>query len=78
MSGRFILNNYKQALNIISSVGPEFDKVRKALGIKTNDVFEEWHKAETKFLSQKPEEVSPVETIAMDYVTTLKQLEEAS
>lgn len=76
-TGRFLCNNYDQASMLIDKLTDELEHSRQALGIQDNRVFSEWLAEEAAFLSIKPSEASVREQDEMDYVKTLKDLQEA-
>ena len=76
--GKFIVNNYKQALQCKQTLSLDLAKAKAALGIESNDVFSLWLADEYNFLSQNTEPISVREVMAMDYVKILKDLEKAT
>ncbi|KAG8911652.1 hypothetical protein FRC02_006489 [Tulasnella sp. 418] len=67
--GSFILNNYKQALNIVEEYGDIFSQLYNLEHIKSRD-FEKWNAEEEAYLSglkKEPEE----ETLAIAYAEAL-------
>lgn len=73
--GRFLYNNYKQALSIISEYTLEIDRLKAQLNV-TDETIEGWIGEERQFLQelkQPPEE----RTLEIAYVQALRQREKA-
>lgn len=69
ISGRFLYNNYKQALNIISEYAGDIEELKTRLNI-TDEVIEGWIGSERQFLKDLKHE--PEERILeMAYVEAL-------
>jgi hypothetical protein len=73
--GRFLLNNYKQALWILKEYVPQIEAFKAAYGFKDDD-FLKWHQEESEYLAAcKMEPI--VDTMKVSYVEALKKLESA-
>lgn len=72
--GRFLCNNYDQALSLIDQLEDELEHQKDALRIESDGVFLEWLKEEAAFLSIKPDAFSEREQSEMDYVKILQDL----
>ena len=75
-AGKFLYDNYKQALDIIAKTTPELDKFRHITGYTAND-FEAWHKEERKYLRECKDEPETT-TVAVEYVELLQKLQFAA
>lgn len=77
-TGNFIVNNYKQALQLQLKLSFDLSKAKVTLNIKSNAIFHSWLAEEYDFLSSNSEPISAMEATAMDYVKVLKDLEKAT
>jgi len=68
-----LLNNYKQATNIISSYTPEIEQFKAATGFGDDD-FNKWPAEELVYLQNLRTEPA-ADTLAMDYVEALQNVE---
>jgi hypothetical protein len=73
--GRFLYNNYKQALAIISEYGPEIEHFKAIHSLEDAD-FERWHTEELEYLESAHTE-SVTDIAAITYVEALQNLEKA-
>jgi hypothetical protein len=73
LTGRFLYNNYKQALDIISKNTPELDLFKRTNNVVDDD-FEQWHQEELDYLRSCVAE-SDSTTIAVQYVEQLQKLQ---
>ena len=73
MIGNFIKKNYKQALENIETLTTELENAKAKLGIQSDEVFLLWRSEEITYLQmmQQPREV---DTVAQNYLQTLKKL----
>ena len=74
-TGKFLFDNYKQALDIISRYTPEVEAFKTARGITDND-FESWRLEELEYLqavSSEPEH----DALTVTYVEALQALRKA-
>ena len=71
--GTFIVNNYRQALSIISDERP-VQLLMSELGVNDGSTFEDWLEEEKAYLHSLIREL-PEETLQMDYVSKLLDLE---
>lgn len=75
-TGRFILNNYRQALTNINSLNKDLQHAKQKLGIASDDVFAQWLTAEESYLKSL-KKMPNGDMLAMEYVKLLKDLHEA-
>lgn len=75
MIGKFLHDNYKQALSIIAEYGPQVDAYCKNNNVTDAD-FENWHREELEYLKNLTSK-TPENPDAVEYVTTLRDLEDA-
>ena len=68
-----MLNNYKQALSILSEYLPILEEFQRAHGYMDRD-FETWRKEEAAFLADAAQEPE-AETMAVAYVEALQKLQ---
>ncbi|KAG2087255.1 uncharacterized protein F5147DRAFT_588159 [Suillus discolor] len=73
--GKFLYNNYKQALAIIDDLSPAAEELKLVLNISDED-FERWNMEEFKFLETLTEETDE-DVEAMTYVEALQSLAKA-
>lgn len=73
--GKFLYNNYKQALAIVNDLSPAIEELKLALKITDAD-FERWNTEELEFLETLTEE-SEEDFEAMTYVEALRSLTKA-
>ncbi|KAG1785797.1 uncharacterized protein HD556DRAFT_1456348 [Suillus plorans] len=73
--GKFLYNNYKQALGIIDDLSPAVKELKLALNISDGD-FERWNMEELEFLETLTEETEE-DIEAMTYVEALRSLAKA-
>jgi hypothetical protein len=73
--GKFLYNNYKQALAIIDDLSPAVEELKLALNISDED-FERWNMEEFEFLETLTEETDE-DVEAMTYVEALQSLAKA-
>ena len=72
--GTFLVNNYKQALNILANAPPTLENAKKELGVTDNSVFEKWLLEEREYLQGlklEPQE----EVLEMEYCQRLFALQ---
>lgn len=74
-SGKFLYDNYKQALSIIAEYDPQVSAYCQANDISNSD-FDVWHKEELEYLKKVTAKV-PLDSGAVDYVAALQHLESA-
>lgn len=74
-AGRFLLNNYKQALSIIKNYQPEIEAFKAAHGLNDED-FLHWCREEYEYLLSCAKE-SVADTMNVAYVEALAQLDRA-
>ena len=73
---RFLCNNYYDALKTLSDT-PALLSAMEGLGVKATSEFADWLEAEKKYLKGLTKE--PLEeTLQMEYVTKLEELEDAA
>ncbi|KAI6000026.1 hypothetical protein EDD15DRAFT_2362606 [Pisolithus albus] len=72
LTGRFLYNNYKQALCIIQTYSAELERFKRSKDITDND-FESWHREELEYLKRCAGE-SDATSIAAQYVELLEKL----
>lgn len=72
MTGKFLVNNYLQALEILKSENTFEDTLNKQ-GIEDPSVFVQWLVEEKEYLEKLSSE-PPEETLEMDYYTALVNL----
>jgi len=68
-----LLNNYKQATNIIGSYTPEIEQFKVATGFSDDD-FNKWLAEELVYLQSLQMEPA-ADMLAMDYVEALQNVE---
>lgn len=73
--GKFLYDNYKQALSIIAEYEPQISAYCQANDLSESD-FETWHKEELEYLRKVTTKV-PLDPGAVEYVTALQNLESA-
>jgi len=73
--GKFLYNNYKQALAIINDLSPAVEELKLALKVADAD-FERWNAEELEFLETLAAE-SEDDIEAMTYVEALQSLAKA-
>lgn len=73
-SGTFMLNNYKQALDILDRGAKDFDQAMASLGI-TNTDLDQWDVEQAEFIAHIGEE-DPHDLHAMVYVERLQELKD--
>lgn len=74
--GRFLLNNYVQALVNVESLSVALERAKTTLRIPSDSVFEQWQKEELSYLlslKKTPEG----DLLALKYVETMKLLKAA-
>ena len=71
----FLLNNYKQALNLLAKV-PALEQAMKDLEVSDRHIFEEWLAEEQEYLKGLSAE-PVVETLEMEYYQQLVKLSAA-
>jgi hypothetical protein len=71
--GTFLLNNYKQALEILRSAPAALTEIKKEHGIADDSVFEKWLADERDYLRGLKTELQ-VETLEMEYYQKLVNL----
>jgi len=70
--GRFLLNNFKQASQVLNECPKQLGALMVALEISSEETFQRWHKEEKEYLNKVHEE--PIEDILkMDYVELLRK-----
>lgn len=67
------MNNYKQALQNISTLSAEVQQVSNQLQLPASGVFEKWHAEELKYL-QSLKDAPTVDSLEVEYVETLQKL----
>ena len=70
---KFLANNYRQALGIISDVNQTLPKVLKKFSITSKVILEEWSAEEKAYLQSLRHE-PPQETLKMEYLHRLVKL----
>jgi hypothetical protein len=73
--GKFLYNNYKQALGIISSYVPEIERFKQTFGYQDDD-FLRWRDEEIEYLSNLSREPEH-DILATAYVEALQTLHHA-
>ena len=78
MAGRFIYNNYRQALERIATNTPQLNVLVQKLKLKQENDIEEYLEEERRYLEEvvREEEHDEV-TISAEYVTLLESLDTA-
>jgi hypothetical protein len=72
LSGEFLVNNYKQALQIIAGEKDLYDTMQR-VGIVNVCIFNDWLKEEREYLLARSKEPE-VETLHIDYYRALVKL----
>ena len=75
-SGKFIVNNYRQALAILRDMPVALEQAKAALGITSDETFHRWHSEEKSYLTSLKKEPEG-DILRAQYVVTLKKLREA-
>lgn len=73
LQARFLAGNYKQAMENIDRLSAQLRSAKLALGIATDDVFEQWHRAEAEYL-RTLKEAPARDSLAANYVSNLRKL----
>jgi len=74
MSGTFLVNNYRQALDILKNTPAILSKAKHELGVEDDAVFETWLAQEQEYLQGLKKE-PPNETLEMEYCQRLVALQ---
>lgn len=73
MQARFLAGNYKQAKVNIEMLSEQLRSAKVALGIASDDVFEQWHQAEAEYLLTL-KDAPARDSLAANYVSNLRKL----
>ena len=75
-SGRFIVDNFKQAKVLIVELTEEVKNAMQTLNITSSDTFYEWINEERAYLKSLPED-PPLDLLKIEYLGLLRQLTKA-
>lgn len=74
--GKFIVNNYRQAISVIATGEPELKFRMQQLSIDSYETFDAWLAEEKQYLLGL-KNAPKVNNLAVEYVSTLKRLSAA-
>ena len=74
--GHFLYNNFKQAVENLSSLPAQLEAARNILNLESDEIFLDWHREEKAYLATLKKE-PPSDILTMQYLDILKKLRTA-
>ena len=75
-TGRFIVNNFRQAKKLIADLTEELNDTMQALSIPSTATFYDWIREEREYLEGLPEEPA-LDLLKVEYLDALRKLQQA-